>query len=551
MDFSDLIPKQADKQTLSFDDLLPAQPQQPAPGMFETGARGVAQGLTFGLADESYGLTQGIANMIRGGGFGEGYSKGVADFRAREEAGRKENPITATLGEVAGGVGTGLGAARAGLTLMRGATSLPQAIGRGVVEGAGYGALHGAGTAEGGLTERLQGAQSGATTGAVVGGVVPVVARGVGAAVNRAVAPVGADPTRQAAIDILTREGVPVSAGQRTGSKALQYAESFLGDAPFAGGQATRFMNNQAEAFTDAAMRRMGASGRATPENLTAANQRIGQSFTDLSARNTMRADRQLGQDLGTALNEYSRILPTEQRQIVGNLASDIVDRIRVGNGTMPGADYQTIRSRLSTIAQNNRESDRDYAQAVRAMRNALDNNMARSINRAGAPEDARAWETARQQYGNMRTIERAASGGTENAAAGLISPAQLRMAAQQGAGNRSAYARGEGDFAELARAGSQIMTPLPNSGTAQRNMIGGGIGGAGLVTAASSLPMAALTMAAPAVTGRALWSNAGQRYLGNAPINPAIRAQIEQMLRAAGQGGGQVAYRPNNGSAP
>jgi len=340
---------------------------------------------------------------------------------------------------------------------------------------------------------------------------------------------------------------VPVSAGQRTGSKALQYAESFLGDAPLAGGQATRFMGEQAEAFTDAAMKRVGASGRATPENVSAASQRIGQSFSDLSARNTLRADMQLGQDLGSALNEYGRILPTEQKKIVGNLASDIVDRIKAGNGTMSGKDYQKIRSRLSRISQNARQNDPDYAEATRAMRNALDSNMARSI----LPDDAGAWENARRQYGNLKTIEKAASAGGENAAAGLISPAQLRMASSQGAGNRSGYARGEGDFAELARAGSQIMTPLPNSGTAQRNMITGGIGGVGLATFMSNPLLGAAIAGAPAVTGRALWSNAGQRYLGNTPINPAIRAQIEQMLRAAGQGGGQVAYRPNSGSAP
>lgn len=547
MDFSDLIPKQADKPSLSFDDLIPAQPQQPAPGMIETGARSIAEGLTFGVAPESYGLTQGIANMIRGGTFGEGYSKGVADFRARSAAGRKENPVTATLGEVAGGVATGLGAARAGLTLMRSGMSLPQAIGRGAIEGAAYGGLHGAGTTEGGLSERLAGAQAGATTGAIVGGAVPVVARGIGAAFNKAVAPVSSDPARQAALDVLAREGVPVSAGQRTGSKALQYAESFLGDAPLAGGQATRFMGDQAEAFTDAAMKRVGASGRATPENVSAAGQRIGQSFNDLSARNTLRADQQLGQDLGNALNEYGRVLPSEQRKIVGNLATDIVERIKAGNGAMPGKDYQKIRSRLSRIAQNARQNDPDYAEAMRAMRNALDGNMARSI----APDDASAWETARRQYGNLKTIERAAAAGGENAAAGLISPAQLRMASSQGAGNRAGYARGQGDFAELARAGNQIMTPLPNSGTAQRNMFTGGIGGVGVATALASPLMAVGTVAAPGAAGRALWSNAGQRYLGNQPINPATRAMIEQQLRAALLGGGQVAYRPNNGSTP
>jgi hypothetical protein len=546
MDFSDLIPKQTDKPNLSFDDLLPAQPQQPAPGMFETGARGVAQGLTFGLADESYGLTQGIANMIRGGTFGEGYSKAIADFRAREEAGRKENPITATIGEVAGGVGTGLGAARAGLTLMRGGLSLPQTIGRGVVEGAGYGALHGAGTAEGGVSDRLAGAQSGATTGAIVGGAVPVVARGIGAAMNRAVSPVGADPARQAAIDILAREGVPVSAGQRTGSKALQYAESFLGDAPLAGGQATRFTNEQAEAFTDAAMRRMGASGRATPENIVATQNRIGQVYTDLSARNTLKADQSLAKDLGTALNKYGRSLPSQQKQIVGEYVTDIVDRIKAGKGTMSGEDYQAIRSEIGRVARNASGKDDNFADAARGIRNALDDNMTRSIK----PSDAEAWKTANRQYAAMKAIQQVASGGGENAAAGLISPAQLRIAATQG-GGRSAYAQGQGNFAELARAGNQIMTPLPNSGTAQRNMITSGIGGVGIATAFANPLLGLATVAAPAVTGRTLWSNAGQRYLGNAPINPATRALIEQQLRAALQGGSQVSFRPGSRPTP
>lgn len=528
-----------------------AQGQQPpveqqAPGILETGARGVAQGLTFGLADESYGLTQGIANMIRGGGFGEGYSRGVADFRAREEAGRKKNPITATIGEVAGGVGTGLGAARAGLTLMKGATSLPQAIGRGAVEGAGYGGLYGAGTATGGLDERLAGAQAGATTGAIVGGAVPVVARGIGAAFNKAVAPVNSDPSRQAALDVLAREGVPVSAGQRTGSKALQYAESFLGDAPLAGGQASRFMGDQAEAFTDAAMKRMGASGRATPENMLAAKDRIGQVYTDLSARNTLKADPTLAKDLGTALNEYGRALPSQQKQVVKEFAADIVDRIKAGKGTIPGEDYQVIRSQLGRTSRNAKGSDDNFADAVRAIRNALDANMSRSIK----PEDASAWKTANRQYANMKALEKAASAGGENAAAGLISPAQLRMASIQN-GNRPAYAQGLGDFAELARAGNQILTPLPNSGTAQRGILAGGIGGAAITSLLGSPLMAAATVAAPAATGRALWSNAGQRYLGNQPINPATRAMIEQRLRAALLGGGQVAYRPNNGSTP
>jgi hypothetical protein len=372
------------------------------------------------------------------------------------------------------------------------------------------------------------------------------VARGIGAAFNKVVAPVGSDPARQAAIDVLTREGVPVSAGQRTGSKALQYAESFFGDAPLAGGQATRFMGDQAEAFTDAAMRRMGASGRATPENIVAAKDRIGQVYTGLSARNTLKADQSLAKDLGTALNKYGRALPSQQKQIVGEFATDIVERIKAGKGTMSGEDYQAIRSEIGRVARNASGKDDNFADAARGIRNALDDNMTRSIN----PQDAEAWKTANRQFAAMKAIQHVASKGGENTAAGLISPAQLRIASTQG-GGRAAYAQGQGNFAELARAGEQIMTPLPNTGTAQRNMLTGGIGGVGLATFMSNPLLGAAIAGAPAAAGRALWSNAGQRYLGNQPINPATRALIEQQLRAALQGGSQVSFRPGSRPTP
>lgn len=539
--FDDLIPKSKAPEAPSvkpgagaFDDLIP---KKPAPGVAETAARSAVQGLTFGLADESYGLTQGIKGMMTGEGFRAGYDRGVNEFRANDKAGREANPVTGVLAEVAGGIGTGLGAARAGATLIRGGMALPEAIGRGALEGAAYGGLHSAGNAEGGVTERFDAAKDGALTGALVGGAVPVVARGVGAAVNRASAPFAAPAERQAALAVLEREGVPVSAGQRSGNKALQYAESFLGDAPFSGGQATRAVEAQGEAFTDAAMRRVGAGGRASSDNIAAVRTRIGQEFTDLAARNTVQADRQMGQELGLALREYDRVLPAEQRRIVGELASDVVERFQAHNGALPGRDYQTIRSRLSRMSQNARVNDPEFSQAIRSLRDALDNNMSRSV----APEDAAAWQQARREWGNLKVIERASTGGGEAAAGGLISPAQLRIAASQGAGNRSSYARGDGEFSELARAGQQIMTPLPNSGTAQRNLMTGIVGGGGGAVAVGGDPLiAAVVAAGPAVIGRALWAGPVQRYLSGQPITPQVRALIESRARAALQGGAQ-----------
>lgn len=541
--FDDLMPRPAAPSAAPalsapgnpFSDLAP-KVEDTRPGMGETAARSFTKNLTFGLADESYGLMQGLASMARGEGFSKGYEEGVAGFRARDKAGQERNPLTSKVAEIGGGLVSGLALAGAGATLMRPAMTLPQAVGAGAVEGAGYGALYGAGNAEGGPMERLQGAKEGAVTGAVVGGAVPVVARGIGALTSRAISPMQIPPERQAMIDTLAREGVPLSAGQRTGSRPLQYAESIFGDATLAGGASQRMAAEQGEAFTDAAMRRVGGQGRATPENLQANFDRIGQQFRDLSSRNALQADPQMARDLGATLREYDRVLPSEQRQIVGNLATDIVERFQAGGGVMPGAEYQTARSRLSRMAQNARQSDPEFASAVRGLRDALDNGMMRSV----SPEDAAAWQAARREYGNIKDLSKAAAGAGAGTAEGLISPQALRSSVASG-NNREAYARGQGDFAELARAGNAVMTPLPNSGTAQRGMLAGQAGTGGAAMYAGDPMMAAVVALGPSAFGRALWSGPVQRYLSNQTVTPQVRALIESRVRAALQGGAQT----------
>jgi hypothetical protein len=538
--FDDLLPKPSAPSAAPalsapgnpFANLGPA-PVDNRPGMGETAARSGVQGMTFGLADESYGLMQGIGSMVRGEGFSKGYEEGVKGFREREKAGKERNPVTAMAAEIAGGMGTGLGLARGGVTLMRQGMILPHAMGAGAVEGAGYGALYGAGNAEGGLQDRAQGAAEGAAIGGVIGGSVPAVARGVSAATSSVITPMSVSRERQAMIDALTAEGVPLSAGQRSGSRGLQYAESVLGDAPFVG-SGQRLMGEQAEAFTDAAMRKAGGSGRALPDNIQANFDRIGRTFSDLSSRNTLQADRQLVSDVGSAVQKYEKLLEPQQKKIVGDLAMGIVDRIRAGGGTMPGDEYQAVRSWLSTASQ--KEGNQYVASAMKGLRDALDNNMMRSI----TPEDAAAWQQARREYGNIKDIAKAAGGAGADTAGGLISPQALRQATASGK-NREAYARGQGDFAELTRAGNAIMTPLPNTGTAQRSLVTGMAGGGGATAAMTGDPlMAAVVALGPSAFGKALWSGPIQRYLSNQTVTPQIRALIESQARAALQGGAQ-----------
>jgi hypothetical protein len=216
------------------------------------------------------------------------------------------------------------------------------------------------------------------------------------------------------------------------------------------------------EQFTRAAMRRAGQGLEdATPETLAANNQRLGDQFEHLSARNTLTPDNQFITDLTQAVRDYRNVPNSQQRAIVQGYIDDIVGHVNAGQ--MSGAQYQEMRSRLSRQSNSLRNSDPTLSDALRDMRNALDNAMERSIPAGSA--DAQLWRDSRREYGAQKTIEKAASRAGEATAEGQLVPANLRNAVS--ANNRGAYARGEGDFSELARAGSGVMAPLPNSGTA------------------------------------------------------------------------------------
>lgn len=291
-------------------------------------------------------------------------------------------------------------------------------------EGLAVGGLHGLGSGEG-LEGRLEQAESGAKYGLIGGAAAPVAMSGL----QRAITPFPVNAERAAAVQFLRNKGVPLSAGQISGRRGLRFAESEIG-----GAKAADLMEAQGEAFTNAAMRRAGGSGRATPDNLAALDSQLSQGFRDISARNAIRADQQLVQDLNATMQEYMRVLTSEQKQIVRNIIQDIADRFRAGGGQMTGKDYQTIRSRLSKRSKNARGSDNELSEAYRQMRNALDSAMERWIQ----PQDAGQWAELRRMWGNKKVLENAAIGGGEDAAMGLLSPARLRMAASTG--NRGAY---------------------------------------------------------------------------------------------------------------
>lgn len=352
------------------------------------------------------------------------------------------------------------------------------------------------------------------------------IAGGVGAPAlaRRAITPFPISAERQAAVQTLRNEGVTdLTAGQITGKVPLRYFESEMG-----GNAAAQLMENQADQFTSAALRRVGENAnRATPDVIDHAFDRIGGEFDRLSANNTMNVDTRLWGELQNANREYQVLTPPAMRSpLIENVVDNIGEAAVNNQGTLDGETYQALRSRLDRAARG-AKADPQLSGALFDIRGSLDDAMERSMVANGRPDDVAAWQAARRQYRNMMVIEKAATGAGENAAQGIISPSQLRAATV--AQNRRGYARGQGDFADLARAGEAVMKPLPNSGTAGRlaahhlGTLGASVpavlgGGAGAVAGG---PLgagvgAALGALAPRVAGRLAVSGPGRAFLAN-----------------------------------
>ena len=352
-----------------------------------------------------------------------------------------------------------------------------------------------------------------------------MLAPGAAALASKFVTPFKTSPERLAMADTLKKEGVDITAGQKTGSEKLRYMESELG-----GMAGQRMMEKQGEQFTRATLKRAGIDAdRATPEVMDTAFARIGKDFDDLAARNTVRADPKIATDIRAIRDDYQLTANPLQREVLDQVLQDVVTQFQKHNGTLPGEVYKTMRTRIDKAARNAKGNDNELAHAYSELRESLDELMERGIARSN-PSDLGAWRKARTQYRNILVIEQAATGAGENAAMGLISPSQLRNATVQKQGRRN-YARGQGDFAELSRAGEAIMKALPQSGTAPRTWarnlgtafpaLLGGLAGNTALPGLGMFLGGAVGAGIPTAIGRAMLSGPGRKYLGNQAVSP------------------------------
>lgn len=150
--------------------------------------RKFTQGQTLGWYDDAQAYARaGLGTLMHPGSpmsFNERlkYEKAFEDERLKQA--NQNTGALGTAAEISGGLATGLGAGRGGLTLIREGQQLLPRIGYSALEGAGYGAVSGAGAGDG-FNDRLQKALTGAAAGTALGAALPAA----GAAIKTALAP--------------------------------------------------------------------------------------------------------------------------------------------------------------------------------------------------------------------------------------------------------------------------------------------------------------------------------------------------------------------------
>jgi hypothetical protein len=326
----------------------------------------------------------------------------------------------------------------------------------------GQGALMGAtaptGDENSGLGSNLKNAAGGAAASAVgmgAGKALSTVARPVKNQLGKA---------GQEAVRRLEAAGVPLTAAQKTGSRALASLESVFSTLPMTSGSQGKIIRGQREAFTKAALDKAGIKGAdAGRKALANAADNFGAEYKAITANNNMNIDNQLLQNVSDI---YTEATSGRLGQDAANLVKSVSEDIYNSGEKISGEAYQKTRSLLTQKAQSAKDSF--DAGLMKRLRGELDQAFERSLPQAqrGVMADIN------KRYQAFKPIQKAMEGGNAEALVNsTIDPSALYNKVDVGA-----------PLSDLADAGKGILRqPIPDSGTATRVLLQNALTGAGI----------------------------------------------------------------------
>lgn len=502
---------------------VPSTPVAPTPAETETEDPGVAQSLLIGAGRTTDRMVKGVQQAWHGI---RGNEKELADLKQNAENDdeiyrrlQKIRPMATAIGESVPSMVIPIGGtAKTATTLAKLATAgaAPELLQYGSVE------------------DRAKRAAMGAAGSVGFGYVVPQAAKAVKNVVKGTLRGLVGEvtPAALALAEKAKAAGIDVNVAQLGDSKFLKTLASSLEQMPFTG--AAKINSKQRKDFTKAVAKTFGEDVDAITDTVYAkARTRLGETFNDLTMRNTLNVDNTLVNKLDVILDEARQMGDDGTIRAVNSVYDRIV---RQANATarevpsafdgipavktimeLPGAAYQSVDSQIS----NTLKAGGEKGVYLKAMQKVIREAMDKSI----SPADKEAWDLARSQYKNLKAVRNAVA----KDGSGIIDPNTLLQALNSTEAGKEAMAMGtRGELGELARAGRQfVRDAIPNSATAQRAIAMGLIGGGGYAFGAEPLTIAGM-LGGAATSGRLL-----TKVLNN-PKNVAAMAKPAMTLKEA-----------------
>lgn len=346
--------------------------------------------------------------------------------------------------------------------------------------------------------------------GALAGGLMPMF----GGAISRAISPkASVNPDVKA----LTDQGVNLTFGQTLGGLPGRMEEK-LTSVPFLGDSITNLRQKTMEDFNRAAINRAVAPlgekiDDVGQEGVRKAGDMLSKAYDDaINKLKFVRYDQQFATDLSGLRQLATGLEPKFQKQFDKVLSEKFGSKLSP-NGSMLGDSYKKVYSDIGKLASQYSGMENAAARDFGSALTQLHNLMRQQVSRGGNPEAASLMSAADQGWANLVRVEGAAKAAMNNS--GVFTPAQLNMAVRQADSSvrDRATARGTALMQDLGGAGQRVIgNKIPNSGTIDRGLAGGGLGAAAI--------------ADPMITGSVL----GAGLLGYTPLaQRALSASVSR----------------------
>jgi len=308
-------------------------------------------------------------------------------------------------------------------------------------------------------------------TGAAFGGATPLVTGAIG----RIISP---NASTNPNLQLLKDAGVKPTVGQSLGGAANRVEEKAM-SLPIVGDAITAARERARQQFNQAAINRAvapvgGNVDEVGQTGIQRAGDILSKSYDDaISKVKAVKFDPQFAQDVGQ-LRSMAQNMSPELAKRFNSTIDDVLSPKISANGSMLGTTYKQIDSKLGQeAAKFGKSSDplqQELGDAYKQLQALLKQQAVRS-----SPEFSKAIKAADAGWANLVRVEGA--GKAAQNAEGVFTPAQLNAAIRQADGSvrGRAMARGTALMQDLGNAGQQVLgNKVPNSGTADRLMLGG-----------------------------------------------------------------------------